>query len=462
MQNKKHSLDTWNKYGKYVFMTHNFNDNLIHKAKGTIITDTDNNEILDFSSGQFCSILGHNHPELIKNIKKQINKVLHTGSAFLTLPVLKAACKVAKITPGNLEKVIFLSTGTEANECAFRIAKKFTEKSGIAGFDEGYSGNSSTMQSISSNLSQTDKRKREKIKNKQTILTPHCLKCPVNKTYPGCDFLCLKESEKNVGKGWKNIAAIIVEPILSQGGIIMPPKGYMQALQKLAKKYKVLLIVDEAQTGFGRTGKWFGIEHHSIVPDILVFSKTAGGGYPVSGIVTTEKIARKTILDGFVNISSHQFDPLQGISVESVIDIIKNKKLIGRSRNRGAYLEKKLIELKNKHSIILDVRGIGLMLGFEIKDNSKNIYSLNSIGNKLKYECMKNGLYLNYGASTGTVFRMYPPITVTKKEIEKAISILDKSLTTISKRRYSKKILLPKNPYSRLKIRKSMRERLGF
>ena len=460
MRNKEHSLDTWNKYGKYIFMTHNFNDSIIHKANGTIITDTDNNEILDFSSGQFCSILGHNHPELIKNMKKQINKVLHTGSAFLTLPVLKAACKVAKITPGNLEKVIFLSTGTEANECAFQIAKKFTGKSGIAGFDEGYSGSSSTMQSISSTLSQAERKNREKIQNSYAVHTPNCLRCPVNKKYPECDFLCLKESEKNIGEGWKNIAAIIVEPILSQGGLIIPPKGYMKSLQKLTKKYKVLLIVDEAQTGFGRTGKWFGIEHHSIVPDILVFSKTAGGGYPVSGIVTTEKIARKTILDGFVNISSHQFDPLQGISVESVIDIIKNEKLIERSRNMGAYLKKKLIELKNKHSIILDVKGEGLMLGFEIKDNSKNIYSLNSIGNKLKYECMTNGLYLNYGASTGTIFRMYPPITVTKKEVEKAISILDKSLTTVSKKK-SKKILLP-NPYSRTKIKKTIKERLGF
>lgn len=458
---KNKSIEAWKKNGKNVLMIYNYNDNIIVKADGAWVFDVDGKKYLDFSNGQFCTIVGHNHPKLIEKLKKQMGKLIHTAVHSISPSVLEASAKLAKVAPGNLDKCLFLSTGTEANECAIKIAKTYTKKPGIAGFTLGYSGASLATKSISLNpLNYQEYGSSPRVPESYNFLTPYCKKCPVNSQYPECDFLCLKHFEDKLGHKIKNIAAFVVEPVLSSGGVIVPPPGYFVRLKKLARKHGALLIADEAQTGFGRIGKWFGIEHHKVLPDMIVIAKTAGGGYPVSGIITNEDIARKTILEGLSHISSHQSDPLQGAAVSAVIEIIKKEQLIKNANEMGKYLFDKLMVLKHKYQIIKEVRGIGLMIGMELQNKGpENVYSPESIGYRLRNELMKKGLMLNYGSAIGPVFRIFPPLNVKREEIDLAISILDKALKKAEKGKLKK--YKSRNPYAREKIKTTLKEKFN-
>src|SRR5262252_3968058 len=224
------SLELWAKYGEHILMAMPYADNLIASGEGCTLQDIDGNQILDLSAGQFCSILGNNHPKYIEKLLAQTRNVIHTGTQFLSPIVLEAAKKFAEITPGSLSKSIFLSTGTEANECAISLAKAYTGKKGIIGFNRGYYGLSVATKSISSIFSSDDRHgSGPSVPESYHLLAPHCFRCPVKQSYPECDFLCLKNSIEAALPRNPGIAAILVEPILSAGGMILPPPGYLQA-----------------------------------------------------------------------------------------------------------------------------------------------------------------------------------------------------------------------------------------
>jgi len=407
-------MPDWKRFSN-IFYINDYKDIIIEKAKGCSITDENGKDYLDFASGQHCAILGHNHPSLLKALNKQSQDAIHLGTTFLSRPVLDASKKISQIAPNGLDKVVLLSTGAEANECALEIAKCITGKKTAAGFGKGYVGATSQLKAL------------------KPIITPDCKNCPKSLNYPECKIKCIDKSIK------KEYCAAIVEPILSEAGIVIPPKGYFRKLQRVCKNKGVLLIIDEAQTGFGRTGSWFAAE---IRPDILVFSKTAGSGYPVSGLVTSKEIESKAIKKGISHISSHQSDPMAGTAVIAVIDTIKKESLLSHVAHKGNYLAEQLNALKKKHKCLGEIRGRGLMIGIDV---DADILSL-------KKTLLKNGLYAVFSRNT---LKLMPPLIVSEKEIDKTIEIIDKSLTKTEK-------IQSKNPYSRENrgiLRKTM---LGF
>lgn len=444
------SLELWRKYGKHMLMAMPYADNLISDAEGTFLRDIDGNRILDLAAGQFCSILGNSHPKYVERMVEQMRKVVHVGTQFLSPVVLEAAAKFAEVAPGTLNKAVFLSTGTEANECAISLAKTYTGKKGVIGFNRGYYGLSLATKSLTSIFSASDRHgSGPSVPESFHFLAPHCFHCPVKSHYPECNVVCLDISVEAALPRSRDIAAIIIEPILSAGGMIIPPPGYLKRLKDLAQELGALLIVDEAQTGFGRTGKWFACEHHGVEPDILVVSKSAGAGFPVSAVITTDAIANRIADQGWIHLASHQSDPLPAAAVAATIDIVREENLVERAREQGKYFMDRLVRLKEKYPIISDLRGQGLMIGIEFAKGSAD----QELCMTVTALCERQGVHLTYSYFE-PVIRLLPPLTISSEEIDSAVTALDESIARGLSGDTSIEDLLPRNHYSRSFIEK--------
>lgn len=441
------SLELWKKHGKHLLMAMPYSDSLLVEGQGSLLRDLDGNQILDLAAGQFCSILGNSHPKYAQRLVEQMTKLVHVGTQFLSPVVLEAAAKFAEVAPGRLSKSLFLSTGTEANECAISLAKAYTGKRGVIGFNRGYYGLSLGTKSLSSIFSPSDRHgSGPSVPESSRFLAPHCHHCPVKSRYPDCNLLCLDASIEAALPRNRDIAAIIIEPILSAGGLVVPPPGYLRKLKALAAELGALLIVDEAQTGFGRCGKWFACEHHEVEPDILVVSKSSGAGFPVSGVITTEEIAEGVAAQGWIHLASHQSDPLPAAAVAATIDIVREEQLVEKAATDGRYFMERLLELKRKHSIITDVRGLGLMIGMEIGNYSDGLDE--ELCMLIVALCEDRGVHLTYSYYE-PVIRFLPSLTISRPEIDLAVSVLDDAITTALRGHVTLDSLLPANAYSR-------------
>jgi 2,2-dialkylglycine decarboxylase (pyruvate) len=444
--NQSSNMNYWERYGDYVLMAMPYADEVLVEARGCKIRDADGKELLDLSSGMFCSVLGHNHPKFVRRILGQTEALVHTGTQFLSPPVLEASYKLAQVTPGRLQKSIFLSTGTEANEFAFRLAKAYTGRTGILGLSRGYYGTSLATKSCSALFSHDLKDSLPVVPESYRLpITSQCVGCFTKPAPVPCGFPCLQAVESWMGD-WSNIAAVIVEPILSAGGMLLPPPGYLKLLKDLVQQHGALFIVDEAQTGFGRTGKWFAIEHHGVEPDILTLSKSVGNGFPVAAVVTTSEIADTVLRRGLWNLSSHQSDPLPAAAVGAVIDIVQEENLVEKARETGEYFLHQLRDLSSRQPTIRNVRGLGLMIGFDLIP--ENPGKAAEVAMNFMFACRKRGVHLTYGYGSINM-RIIPPLVLTHSEIDFAIEVIEKSLQDISTKKAGEKDLWPRNPYTR-------------
>src|ERR1039458_5851092 len=412
------------------------------------------------STKMFCGVLGHNHPKFMERILRQAGELVHTGTQFLSPAVLEASCKLADVAPGRLQKCIFLSTGTEANEFAFRLAKAYTGRTGILGLSRGYYGTSLATKSCSGLFSHQLRDSLPTVpENARVPITAQCMPCFTDADRPPCGFPCLEDMESWIGD-WSNIAGVIVEPILSAGGMLFPPPGYLKRLQEIAYWNGALFIVDEAQTGFGRTGKWFAIEHHGVEPDILSLSKSVGNGFPVAAVVTPTEIADQVISAGLWNLSSPQSDPLPAAAVSAVIDIVREENLVDCARISGDYFLERLRDLSARQPAIAGVRGQGLMIGFDLALSESA--DVAEVVNAFMYGCRRRGVHLTYGYGNIN-FRIIPPLVITRSEIDFAVEVMEQSIAEALSDPGSAKAALPVNRYTRRLVeRHSWRRLLSY
>ena len=455
MTNSK-NLEYWQQYGDYVLMAMPYADEILVRGQGCKVWDADGKEFLDLAAGMFCCVLGHNHPRFIERIVQQTRELLHTGTQFLSPAVLEAGSKLAQVAPGRLKKSIFLSTGTEANEFAFRLAKAYTGRTGILGLSRGYYGTSLATKSCSSLFSHHLKDSLPTVPESFRVpIAGQCVTC-FTETGVACGFPCLQSVESWIGD-WSNIAAVIVEPVLSAGGMLFPPPGYLKLLQEMAHRHGALMIVDEAQTGFGRTGKWFAIEHHGVEPDILSLSKSIGNGFPAAAVITTPEIADKVVADGLWSISSHQSDPVSAAAVSAVIDIVREENLLDRAHETGDYFMGRLRELSHALPAIRSVRGQGLMIGFDLGlDESQDIAE---VVNGFMYGCRRRGVHLTYGYGSLNI-RIIPPLVISRPEIDFAMEVIEAALRDAVAGAAHVKEAYPANPYTRRLVEKHPWQRL--
>lgn len=406
---------------------------VVESGKGCIVKDVDGNEYIDFNSGLVCLGVGHNHPKVVAAIKSQCDRFLHySNTDFFYREVVDLAEKLAQITPGSPEKkVCFGNSGAEAIEAAVKLAKWHTRRQLFIGFTGAFHGR--TVGSLSFTASKpTQKRYFFPLMPGVThVPYAYCYRCPYKLTYPECHYWCVDFIDEYVLQKYvppEDTAAIVFESIQGEGGYVVPPPEYFQRIKKLADKYGLLLIDDEVQSGMGRTGKWFAIEHWGVEPDILCTAKALASGLPLGAA-----IAKAKIMDWVAGSHASTFggNPLSCVAADAVIEIVKEEKLLENAAKQGAYIMKRLGELKEQSEIVGDVRGKGLMIGMEIVEDKESKKPAPQKVTDIIMRSWKRGInVISCGAST---IRVAPPLIITRDLIDSAVDIIGDSVREVGK-----------------------------
>ncbi|MTI29634.1 aspartate aminotransferase family protein [Xanthovirga aplysinae] len=406
-----------------------FSPILIEKANGAYIYTKDGRGILDFTSGQMCSVYGHNHEKIMQAIRNATEESIHLLSTMLSPSVIELSKQLSDLLPNGLDKCLFVNTGSESNEIAIRMAKLSSGGFEVIGFLGSWHGMTAGAQS--STYSYTRKGYGPAIPGNLSIPAPYSYRCPIKHCKNKCDNTCLEVGMAMIDKQSVGaLAACIVEPILSAAGIVELSPEYFKRLKELCDERGIYLILDEAQTGLGRLGSNFGFELLETSPNFLTLSKTLGGGLPLAATITSKEIEEDCYSKGFINITSHISDPLPAKVGLAMIDVFINEKMAEKAEKQGNYLKKQLLELQNKYECIGDIRGKGLLLGVEIVKDRESREPNIDLGHRISETCLKLGLSMNIVRikGMGGVFRIAPPLTITKKEIDLGIEILDNAI----------------------------------
>ena len=406
----------------------------IVKALGTYIIDENGHQILDFTSGQRSSLLGHSHPEIVEVVKNQIETVDHLHSTMITKPVADLIMRLARLLPSPLEKTLLLNTGSESVEAAVKLAKAYTGKFEVIALTASYHGQ--TCGSAGATYSKYRNTGLPTMPGQMAFPAPYAYGSPFQRN-GAYDW------ETEFDYGWSmidrqtvgSLAAFLIEPILSGGGILELPKGYLNRLSVECKKRGIVLIVDEAQTGIGRAGKMFAFqEEEGFVPDILLLSKTLGCGVPLAALVTSAEIEKGSRQSVFYWNTTHQNDPLVAAVGNKTLEIVERDRLCENSAERGAQLAEGLLRLKEKYKgWIGDTRGRGLLQGMELVAKPGAAVAAKDLGAAVVEKALASGLSCSVVPSPaqGSVVRLVPPITISKEEMEEAIRILDEVLAAV-------------------------------
>jgi 2,2-dialkylglycine decarboxylase (pyruvate) len=406
---------------------------IIERAQGSFVYDADGRAILDFTSGQMSSLLGHGHPEVAAVVAEHARNLDHLFSGMLSRPVVELATQLAAITPPGIDRVMLLTTGAEANEAAIKMAKLYTGKFEIVSFAQSWHG--MTSGAASATYSAGRKGYGPAAVGSYAIPAPYPYRPRFERDgkfdwQAELDYAFDLIDRQSSG----NLAAFIAEPILSSGGLIDLPLGYLAALKKKCSERGMLLILDEAQTGVGRTGTMFAFERDGVVPDILTLSKTLGAGLPLAAVMTSEAIEDECHARGFLFYTTHVSDPLPAAVGLKVLEVVQRDRLVERACVAGQRLESGLRALQESVDCIGDVRGRGLLLGIEIVKSRAGKESAPDLGVAITRECMKLGLSMNIVQlpGMGGVFRIAPPLTVSDEEIDLGLDLLKRAIGAVA------------------------------
>ncbi len=408
-------------------------------AKGVRFTTEDGRERLDFSSCFVSHSIGHQDSRVVKAICEQAETLTSFAPSFSTKPRALFAKMLAEITPGDLSRSFISLGGTEANEAAVKICHQYTGQRKIITRYRTYHGGTATSMSLSAG----DPRSWAQVLGGTEVVSvphPYCYRCMFGQEYPECDLRCVKYIDEviELEGGSEKVAGIIFEPVTGANGIIVPPPEYFPELRKICDKWGVLMIADEVMSGFGRTGRWFAMDHWDVVPDILTMAKGLTCGYLPMGVTTVRKhIGDRFKEQFFSHGATYAGHALCCAAALATVSIYQEDRLIENSENMGKYLLEKAKELQEKHPCIGDVRGLGLFVGLELVKNKKTREPIITVDAKIrpgmnpKLEVAKKlgelGMMAMAG-NPGNVIAMAPPLIVTKDEIDEGVAIMDKAL----------------------------------
>jgi 4-aminobutyrate aminotransferase len=406
---------------------------VVESANGCVVKDVDGNEYIDLNAGIACMNVGHGHPKVVAAVKGQCDRFLHySNTDFYYKEVIALAEKLAEITPGGFEKkTYFGNSGTEAVEAAVKLAKWHTRKQLFIGFISAFHGR--TVGALSFTASKPVQRRYFSPLMPGVAHVPYayCYRCPFKLTYPECHYWCVDFIDEFVLQKYlpsEDVAAMLFEPIQGEGGYVVPPPEYFQRLKKLADKYNFLIIDDEVQSGIGRTGKWFAIEHWNVEPDIICSAKALASGLPIGATV-----AKAEIMDWTAGSHASTFggNPLSCAAAAAVIDIIKEEKLLENANKQGTYALKRLGELQERSEIVGDVRGKGLMIGVELVEDKESKKPAAQKAAQVIMRAWKRGVAIvTCGAST---IRIVPPLTIQRELLDTALDIVEDTIGEVAK-----------------------------
>ncbi|WP_309493577.1 aspartate aminotransferase family protein [Candidatus Hecatella orcuttiae] len=405
------------------------------EGKNVILQDIEGRTYLDCFSGVAVNNVGQCHPKVVKAIQEQAAKMLHVAFLYHNVPMITLAEKLVQVSPKGLTKCFFAGGGAEAVEGAVKLAKKYAVVNGKAGLqiislEHSFHGRTALALTLTGQSKY--KVNQGAFANVPGVIyapAPYCYRCVLE--YPDCGLWCAKFIEEVIElKTTKQVAAFIMETVLGEGGIIVPPKEYLTAVRKICDEYGILLILDEIQSGCGRVGKMFACEHYEVTPDIMVVGKGVGGGMPLSAVVAKEKVAAAwTAGDHTHTFSGHPVVCAAGIAA---LEVLAEEKLPENAEKVGSHILQGLHSLKEKHALIGDVRGLGLMIGVELVKDRKKKTPATEEASKIKSAMVKRGILIGVGGLKKNVLRIQPPLTLTVEHADMLIDALDKSFTELS------------------------------
>ncbi|MGV9600525.1 aspartate aminotransferase family protein [Streptosporangium sandarakinum] len=410
-----------------------FTPRIIERASGAYVFDRQGTPILDFTSGQMSSILGHAHPDIVATVSSAVASLDHLFSGMLSAPVLELADRLTATLPPALGKMMLLTTGAEANEAAIKMAKLSTGRFEIVSFDRSWHG--MTQGAAAATFSAGRHGYGPPTPGNLALPTPNAYRSPFRSSDGSYEW----EAELDYGfalvdrQSAGSLAACLIEPILSSGGIIDLPPGYLRRLKEMCDERGMLLILDEAQTGLGRTGTMYAFERDGVVPDILTLSKTLGAGLPVAAVITTAEIEQVCHDRGFLFYTTHVSDPLAAAVALTVLGVVERDNLTERAATLGDQLTGRLLALRDDYEVVGDVRGRGLLQGIELVKDKKSKAPADALGKAITAACLERGLHMNIVQlpEMGGIFRIAPPLTIKEEELHTGVDILEASLKAV-------------------------------
>ncbi len=395
------------------------------RGRGQYLYDSNGRQYLDFFAGVSVINAGHCHPEITARICDQVQTLQHVCNIYLTQPIVELAERLAGITPGRLQKSFFCNSGSEANDGAVLLARAATGRSELLALQDGLCGRTYLGMSLTGlGMWRTDPNPAGGI---SFVPNAYCYRCPLNLNYPGCDLACAEAVARVIETATSGgVAALIAEPIQGNGGIITPPPEYFRRVKEILNKYGALLIIDEVQSGFGRTGKWFAIEHWGVEPEIMTVAKALGNGVPIGAFIAVPEVADRYTRPGSSTLGGNPVSMTAGLAT---LDVIEKERLAENAAELGASLKGQLLELKDRHPLIGDVRGLGLMLGAELVKNGQEPAATET---DRVLELMKNrGIIIGKNGRSRNVLAFQPPLVIDGGDVLEMLRQLDDVLTEV-------------------------------
>jgi 4-aminobutyrate aminotransferase len=423
-------VNTQEQYAKYILpvVAKGVEPIVAVRAQGRTLTDAQGRTYLDCFSGISVVNAGHNHPRILAAAREQMERLVHCCSYVYQVPVVgQLAERLAAITPGDLKKSFFSNSGAEANEAALRLSKQATGRREVVALGYGFHGRTIGTLSVTGN-SARKKHNGPHVSGAFFGPAPYCYRCPLGLKYPSCDVACAHALKDVIRlQSSVDVAAFLAEPILGEGGIITPPAEYFTIAARIFHEHGALFVVDEVQTGFGRTGKLFAIEHFAgAAPDIMTMAKGIASGFPLGALIAREPVSEA--MQPGDHLSTFGGNPICCAAALANLEVLEEEGLVGNAARRGADLLSRFQDLKERCPLIGDVRGQGLMIGLELVRDRQTKEPAVQEAKAIRAALRERGVLVGVGGIYGNVIRIQPPLSITADECEQAETSVEEVL----------------------------------
>lgn len=414
---------------------------VVESGLGSILRDQDGREYIDFLSMAAITNVGHNHPRVVQAMQEQVARLVHCNAAYAYHEPLTALTeRLIAITPGSGPKrVAYGVSGADANDGAIKLSRAATGRQKIIAFLNSYHGNTYGALSLSAVSLPMRRGFGPLLPEIYHVPYPDCYRCPWGQTYGSCGFQCVAHLQMTLDRvaPADEVAAIFMEPIQGDAGIIEPPPEYVRGLTAICRAHGILLVAEEVQTGMGRTGRWFASEHFDLEPDIIVLGKALASGMPLSAIVARADLMEHWSSPGHVFCTAA--NPVCCAAALATVEVLASEQLVQRAAETGTYLRNQFAALAERHEVIGDVRGRGLMLGVDLVTDRQTRERDWALTSKVAFRCWQQGLFLSFFSRS--VLRIAPPLVLSRPEADRALAILEQSLVDVMAGRVSDDVL---------------------
>jgi 4-aminobutyrate aminotransferase/(S)-3-amino-2-methylpropionate transaminase len=411
----------------------------VAKAEDAVLEDVDGNRYIDFAGGIGCNNVGHRRPSVLSAIREQLDHFLHTCVQVTPYEsYVRLAERMNELTPGRFtKKTLFVNSGAEAIENAVKIARAHTGRSGIIAFEDAFHGRTMMTLALTSKTHPYKAGFAPFPGDVYRIPYAYCYRCSYSLTYPSCDLFCARHLEDTFKRvvASEDVAAVIAEPVLGEGGFVAPPPDYFKVLINICRKHGVLFIADEVQTGFGRTGALFASEHYGIEPDIFVTAKSLGGGLPLAAITGRAEIMDAPQPGGLGGTFGG--NPLSCVAALAVLDAFANESenLSTRANELGSRFQRRARDWQRRWPMIGDVRGLGAMQAMELVQSADTKFPAPEETKQIVQYCYEHGLIILSTGSYSNVIRVLMPLVITDAQMDEALAVLESALQNVCERK---------------------------